>query len=568
MKDSPPSDYSKRIKDLRTRFGLTQQGMAELMGISFASVNRWENGQTRPSSLAWQRITRAEFLGAQALSKDFDINPRPGSFVRDEKAHYQVNDDQSAVLDFTTPAEIVRVVAEGERLSYGHLFNPAFAAEISRIDPLPHQRIAVYEYMLKQPRLRFLLADDAGAGKTIMAGLYIREMLSRRLIQRVLIVPPAGLVSNWERELRGLFSLPARVATGSEARSGNPYLEPESDLLIVSIDTLAGDKMFSCLQDSRVRPYDLVIFDEAHKLSADRQPDFTIRKTDRYKLAEALAGVHTEYPRWQLSWGARHLILLTATPHMGKDYPYYCLWRLLEPETLPTFEAFSSYPLDARKRHFIRRTKEEMVRFDGSQIYPRRVSDTLSYDLTQGPISEQQLYDETTAYIDVYYNRASILNRSAARLAMSIFQRRLASSTYALLRSFERRLEKLDKLIEDLRSGKFSLDSLQEIQRQLDETPDILEEKTADEESEFEGREESEVVEGKLLAGLMFSSLADLENERMQVSKLLKLAGRVYEQGQESKFERLRQVLRDPQLQNEVGKEQPKMIIFTSPPSP
>jgi transcriptional regulator with XRE-family HTH domain len=566
LKNSPPPDYSKRIKDLRTRFGLTQQGMAELMGVSFASVNRWENGQTRPAPLAWKQIARAELLGIEALGKDFSpylAQDRISRNISESKTRYITQVGVIPQLDFTTPAEIVRVVVEGERLAYGHLYNPTFASETSRIDPLPHQRIAVYEYMLKQPRLRFLLADDAGAGKTIMAGLYMREMLSRRLIQRILIVPPAGLVSNWERELRGLFSLPARVATGSEAKSGNPFCGHDSDLLIVSLDTLAGDRMFARLQEAEVRPYDLVIFDEAHKLSADRQPDFTIRKTDRYKLAEALAGVSNEQPRWQLSWSTRHLILLTATPHMGKDYPYYCLWRLLESETLSTYEAFSSYPVHARKRHFVRRTKEEMVRFDGSQIYPRRVSDTLSYDLTQGHISEQQLYDETTAYMDVYYNRARILNRSAARLAMSIFQRRLASSTYALLRSFERRLEKLDNLIEDLRSGRFNLESLQEIQRQLDETPDILDEKTADEESEFEGREESEVIEGKLLEGLIFTSLADLENERIQVSKLLELAGRVYEQGQESKFERLRQVLRDPQFQNEAGIEPPKMIIFT-----
>lgn len=417
--------------------------------------------------------------------------------------------------------------------------------------------MAVYEHMLTQPRLRFLLADDAGAGKTIMAGLYIREMLARRLIHRVLIVPPAGLISNWERELRMLFSLQVRVVAGSEAKSGNPFIEPDSDFLIVSIDTLAGDKMFARLQEEDVRPYDLVIFDEAHKLSADRQPDFTVRKTDRYKLAEALAGVRTDDPRWQLSWSARHLVLLTATPHMGKDYPYYCLWRLLEPETLSTFDAFSSYPPDARKRHFIRRTKEELVRYDGSQIYPKRISDTLSYDLTQGTISEQRLYDETTAYIETYYNRARILNRSAARLAMSIFQRRLASSTYALLRSFERRLAKLENLINDIRSGKLSIDSLQTFQRRLDTTQDPLDEKTADEESVFDGQEENEVIEEQLLAGLTAVSLAELEAERIQVGKLLELASKVYELGQESKFERLRQILRDPQFQNE------KFIIFT-----
>jgi SNF2 family DNA or RNA helicase len=132
-------------------------------------------------------------------------------------------------IEFAANAGIVRTLVEGERLTYGYLFNPAFATEISLIDPLPHQRIAVYDHMLKQTRLRFLQADDAGAGKTIMTGLYIREMLTRRLISRVLSVPPAGLVGNWERELRTFFNLPFRIITGNEARSGNPFIGPNSD---------------------------------------------------------------------------------------------------------------------------------------------------------------------------------------------------------------------------------------------------------------------------------------------------------------------------------------------------
>ncbi len=566
MKEIVPSDYSLRIKQLRQRFSLTQVQMAELMGVSFASINRWENGQTKPALLAWKQIARAEILGIGALSKDFSPQAYSSHTVTEPKAEYLTQSGMAPVRDFSTPSEIVRVVAEGERLAYGHLFNPAFATETSHIDPLPHQRIAVYDAMLTQPRLRFLLADDAGAGKTIMAGLYIREMLARRLIQRVLIVPPAGLVSNWEREMHTLFSLQFRAVAGSEARrlpntaasGGNPFIGPDSDLLIVSMDTLSSERMFSRLRESDVPPYDLVIFDESHKLSADRQPDFTVRKTDRYKLAEALAGVRVDDEPWQLSWNARHLLLLTATPHMGKDYPYYCLWKLLEPELLSTFDAFGAYPADARKRHFIRRTKEEMVHFDGTPIYPKRVSDTLSYDLTQGTISEQRLYDETTAYIETYYNRARILNRSAARLAMSIFQRRLASSTYALMRSFERRIEKLEKLIDDIRSGKLSIEALQSIQRKLESLQDPLDEKTADEEDNpVDGGEEVDAVEGQLLAGLVAVSLADLEAERIQVSRLLDLARRVYDQGLESKFERLRQILRDPQFQNE------KMIVFT-----
>src|SRR5262249_28759618 len=182
-----------------------------------------------------------------------------------------------------------------------------------------------------------------------------------------------------------------------------------------------GGRMSNGLQEPGVEPYELAIFDECHKLSADRQPDFTIRKTDRYKLAEALAGVPGTDDRWSLEWSCHHLLLLSATPHMGKDFPYYALWRLLEPEALATLDAFHAYPADARQRHFLRRTKEEMVYFNGTRIYPTRKSDTLSYELTQGALSEQALYDQTTGYIQTYYNRARILNRSAARLAMSVF---------------------------------------------------------------------------------------------------------------------------------------------------
>lgn len=229
------------------------------------------------------------------------------------------------MLDFAANPAVVAAVAEANRLAYGHLFNPAFATEISLIDPLPHQRIAVYEHMLGLSPLRFLLADDAGAGKTIMTGLYLREVLARRLIKRVLVVPPAGLVGNWEREMRTLFRLPFRIVRGADARTGNPFVGADSDRLIVSVDTLAGERMFARLREAvasgAALPYDLVVFDEAHKLSADREQDFYVRKTDRYRLAEALAGLPADGSRWELGWSATHVLLLTATPHMGKDFP-------------------------------------------------------------------------------------------------------------------------------------------------------------------------------------------------------------------------------------------------------
>jgi len=242
---------------------------------------------------------------------------------------------------------------------------------------------------------------------------------------------------------------------------------------------------------------------------------------------------------------------------MGKDFPYYGLWRLLAPEVLATFDAFNAYPMDARRRHFIRRTKEEMVRFDGSSIYPTRISDTLSYDLTQGEISEQRLYDETTSYIRTYYNRARILTRSAARLAMSVFQRRLASSTYALMRSFERRLEKLDRLIDDIRAGRLTHEGLIALQRRLEGLHDVFDEMTADEEEVEDGHEQNEIVEAQALGGVIAVSLTELQAERLQVQGLLDLARRVYETNEESKFEKLREILRDQRFKDE------KLIIFT-----
>src|SRR3990172_9569801 len=242
---SPTDDYPDRIKRLRGSLGLTQQALAQRLGVSFATVNRWENGQTKPSQLSWNQLRNL------ALGVDEESPPAGKKEAK----------NPPPTLDFTADPDVVKVLAEGERLSFGPLVNPAFATEISNIDPLPHQRIAVYDQMLSQPRLRFLLADDAGAGKTIMAGLYMREMLSRRLLRRILVVSPAGLVGNWRRELLRLFNLPFHIVEGADARNENPFVGATSDQVIVSVDTLASPRVFTRLKESAVAPYDLVIFD-------------------------------------------------------------------------------------------------------------------------------------------------------------------------------------------------------------------------------------------------------------------------------------------------------------------
>lgn len=532
------------IKGLRSTCGLTQSELAERLGVTLVTISRWENGQARPNKIAIKALT------SLALHSNYDkpaVNEPSKPYSSIPVPH---------VTDFRADSEMVRLFVEGERLDLGHLFSPSFGTETALIDPLPHQLIAVYNYMLPQPRLRFLLADDAGAGKTIMTGLYIREMLNRRLLRRILIVPPAGLVGNWKRELRTLFSLRLREVTSQDCREENPFTGPGSDMVIVSVDTLSGGRAFDRLSESNTEPYDLVVFDEAHKLAAYQNADLTYETIERYKLAEFLAGAdplqETRPPR-HLSWHAHHLLLLTATPHMGKEFPYYALWRLLEPGMLRTREAFNDYPTESRALHFIRRIKEEMVRFDRTRIFPPRFSDTASYDLTP---AEWELYEALTLYVRVHYNKARILNRSAARLAMSVLQRRAASSTKALLRSLERRRDKLDAYIAGLLARETTEQELRTRQERL-HVLDTEEAKTSDEETTIDDREEREAEEDEVMGGSTSTTLAEFQAEKLQVEGLLVQAKHVYDIGDEAKFDRLNEVIQNPKFKDE------KLLIFT-----
>lgn len=545
-------DVADWIRALRKRLGLTQGQLAERLGVTFVTVSRWENSQARPSRLSLKALT--------ALAET-PSNPASSLTQADLLAIHERGTTYTAIsavpaLDFRAESETVRLFVEGERLRYGHLFSSTFSVEVALIDPVPHQIVAVYQHMLAQPRLRFLLADDAGAGKTIMTGLYVREMLNRRLITRVLIVPPAGLVSNWKREMRTLFSLHFQEVSGQDCRLDNPFADGGSDLVIVSLDTLAGDRAFERLADPETLPYDLVVFDEAHKLSATRNADLTYETTDRYKLAELLAGAEplqeTRPPR-RLPWHAHHLLLLTATPHMGKEFPYYALWRLLVPNLLSTLEAFYKFPPESRSNHFLRRAKEEMVRYDGQRIFPTRESNTASYDFTE---LERKLYEEMTSYICTYYNRARMLNRSAARLAMSVLQRRAASSSWALLQSLERRLGRLKEYIAAIMANKLSEREMQVQQDRL-KVFDIEDQMTGEEETAQDGREQRDVAEDQAMGATAATNLAELQVEKLQVVSLVELARRVYEAGEDSKFEKLRQIIQDEQFKGE------KLLIFT-----
>ena len=527
------------VRQLRQRFGLTQAQFAERLHVTPLTVLRWESGQSTPRPLALAKLRElAHELAAQEAGER-----RTGGNTPSRQALRNATRPQAAplALDFAGNADAILAVAEAHRLAFGHQFNPAFATEISRIDPLPHQRIAVYEHMLRQDPLRFLLADDAGAGKTIMTGLAVREMLSRGRVARVLVVAPAGLVGNWERELRTLFRLRFRIVAGEDARAGNPFLgSAGGDLAIVSLDTLAGTRTFGRLASAETPPYDLAVFDEAHKLSAETANHRTTR-TLRYQLAEALAGCSLPSSDYAgLAWHCRHLLLLTATPHMGKDSPYHHLWRLLDPRAFATGEACRRLPAEARARHFIRRTKEEMVDLAGKPLYRERICDTFKYELTP---REQALYDATTAYLVGTFGHA-LGNPGAAKLALGVFQRRLASSCWALLRSFERRSERIERAIADLQSGETTLPDLASEARRLARREDYFDAHGAEDElQEGEAREAHEDFEIEVLGAMVAATIEDLQAEMETLSDLRRLAEQVIEDGNEAKFVKLREVL-------------------------
>ncbi len=534
---TPEVFHPEAIRALRKNLGLTQAAFGTRLGVTNVTVSRWEAGAFAPDNRA--------LAGLEALT----------TASRGANGQHIARELPRA-LEFTADPNAVAAVAEAARLSFGHLASPTFATEVSLIDPLPHQRVAVYEHILPHWPIRFLLADDAGAGKTIMTGLAVQELRSRRLARRILVVAPAGLLGNWQREMRILFRLQAKVVRGADLNRGNPFVGADSDFVVVSLDTLRSPRMFDALRQAgrSGQPYDIVVVDEAHKLSADRDPDMRVDKTTRYELGEALAGIPAK-PEWDLGWKPPSLLLLTATPHMGKEYPYFALWRLLDPDAFTTPEALRDFPAERRARHFIRRTKEEMVTLDGRPLYPLRQCDNFGFDLTP---AEQTLYEDASQYIRTLYNSATGLNRSAARFAMAVFQRRLASSTAALRASLQRRSERLSRLVELVRTdGPEALRKEQDVAaRKAADQGDLLDKTTADEDATESG-EAHEAAEDTAIAVTAAATLADLMVERDKVDGLVRQADAILARGNESKFDKLLETMRDVRFRDE------KMLVFT-----
>lgn len=346
--------------------------------------------------------------------------------------------EQGRPWSFDGDGALFRLVSEAHRIRLAHLFDPVLAIHTSMVEPLPHQITAVYESMLPRQPLRFLLADDPGAGKTIMAGLLIKELIVRGDLHRCLIVCPGSLAEQWQDELYRRFHLPFDILTNDKleaARTGNWFLE--TNLVIARLDKLSRNED---VQEKLKTPdcrWDLIVCDEAHKMSATFFGN-EVKYTKRYHLGRLLSTL------------TRHFLLMTATPHNGKEADFQLFMALLDGDR---FEGrFRDGVHVSDSSDLMRRmVKEELLKFDGTPLFPERIAYTVAYKLST---AEAQLYKVVTEYVREEFNRAEALenDRRAGTVgfALTILQRRLASSPEAIYRSLRRRRERLESRLREM----------------------------------------------------------------------------------------------------------------------
>lgn len=439
----------------------------------------------------------------------------------------QIQVVQENQLEQLASAEDFFLLIEANRIRLAYQFDPQLAVSISQVDPLPHQIEAVYHYVLPSPRIRFLIADDPGAGKTIMAGLIIKELQYRRLAQRILIIAPGHLKYQWQREMKERFQTPFVIIDRGRMNSAwGENVWEERDHCLTSIDFVKQDTVLNTLRGVR---WDLVIVDEAHKMSAyayEGRERVKIDKTKRYQVGEILSR-HTN-----------HMLFLTATPHRGDEENFRLFLDLLRPGFFAQTELLRESVENKDNPVFVRRLKEDMKRFDGTPIFPPRHVHTVQFRLTP---AERDLYNGVTNYVRNYFDRAKE-NRSIT-FALMILQRRLTSSSHAIYRSLVRRKERLQEL----------LDLPEKIRRDEDYvrarglTEDDFAEMSEEERLEWEER-----LENLTLAENIEDVVAEIE----QLEELIAQAEAVRRQEIESKLVKLHQDI----LAN-LGNR--KLLIFT-----
>ena len=377
-------------------------------------------------------------LFADSATVTYEFDGDQGKQVARAVVHRDQEKDFCEVTDhltFSGDPEMFKLAVEARRIKWAYLFDPMMAVNSSVVTPLPHQITAVYESMLPKQPLRFLLADDPGAGKTIMAGLLIKELCMRADAQRVLIVSPGSLATQWQDELREKFSLEFDIFSKeklSGSSSGNPF--KDSGLWIVRLDQFARTEPNDYQPLVMDEYWDLIVIDEAHKVAAHYSGN-KINKTNRFKFAE------------RLSQQTRHFLLMTATPHNGKEEDFQLFLSLLDPDRFYG-KAKKRLGNDALKDIMRRMVKEDMRQFDGTRLFPDREAHTVPFELSP---EEHDLYLAVTDYVRNEMNRAekcfSSGKKNVVGFALTLLQRRLASSPEAIYRSLERRENRLRALL-------------------------------------------------------------------------------------------------------------------------
>ncbi|RTG97369.1 helicase [Thermus scotoductus] len=471
-------------------------------------------------------VEHVRFLGEtlQVTYRDPDGQLGEALLYPEDLALLQVEEAPRFPLD--APGDLFRLAAEAKRIRLAYLFDPMMAVHASLVEPLPHQIEAVYGHLLPKTPLRFLLADDPGAGKTIMAGLYIREMALRGALERCLVVAPGALVLQWQEELWEKFRLDFRVFSRFtlETSQGNPFRE--HPLWIARMDGLA--RFPEVAAKALEVDWDLVVVDEAHKMAASYYGQ-EVKATRRYRLGQ------------ELSQRAKHFLLLTATPHRGKEEDFRLFLALLDPDRFLGKPRPNSPPPDAQGL-WLRRQKEDLVRFDGTPLFPERRAYTVAYSLSP---EEMGLYEAVTDYVREEMNRAEALEEGQRRtvgFALTLLQRRLASSPLAIYRSLERRRKRLEARREEVRRGLLAFPT--------------LEEEDIEEKEEFPD-EELEAAPEVLDQATAARTLSELEAEIATLRRLEAQAKALLRGQQDRKWQELQTLLEDKRIRGR------KLIVFT-----
>lgn len=466
---------------------------------------------------------------------------------RDQEPHLELV-EKGRPWSFDADGAIFRLASEARRIQLAHLFNPLLAVHTSLIDPLPHQIEAVYGEMLPRQPLRFLLADDPGAGKTIMAGLLIRELMLRGDVQRCLAVVPGNLVEQWQDELSEKFHLPFEIITRDKiesSRTGNIFVD--YDLAIARLDQLSRDETLH--EKLSVVDWDLIVVDEAHKMSAHYFGN-ELKTTKRYQLGKLLRPT------------TRHFLLMTATPHSGKEPDFQAFMALLDGDRFAGRYREGVHHKDYSD--LMRRLeKEELLKFDGTPLFPERRAYTVRYPLSD---PEAALYREVTDYVRTEMNRVDRLRQegegrrgNTVGFALTTLQRRLASSPEAIYQSLRRRRERLESRLREERVLKRGAAALLEWAKDL---PDLDEEALDDLEdapdAEVETFEE-QVIDQATAA----RTIAELESEIESLKRLEQLAHQVRSSGQDRKWDELKALLQSHSEMYDAHGHLRKLIIFS-----